>query len=96
MVPLGYIWAIFSSDRRTGDGKVKVHNNGVFSNDTSNEICGFATVPNPDEPGLLLVEFPTSEPWPPGANAKIKFRLKDSKFFLAILALDACILNIVF
>ena len=44
-----------------GDGKVKVHNNGLFSNETVSEICGFATVPNPDEPGVLLVEFPTSK-----------------------------------
>ena len=31
-----------------GDGKVKVHNNGLFSNETVSEICGFATVPNPE------------------------------------------------
>ena len=44
-----------------GDGKVKVHNNGMYPNKTAVEICGFATIPDPQNPGLLLVDFPTSK-----------------------------------
>ena len=44
-----------------GDGKLKVHNNGMYPNETAVEICGFATIPDPQNPGLLLVDFPTSK-----------------------------------
>ena len=44
----------------TGDGKVRVKNDGNYANGTFSEICGVATIPDPNVPGLLEVDFPTS------------------------------------
>jgi hypothetical protein len=38
-----------------------VKNDGIYSNNTFQEICGFATTPDPNVPGSLLVTFPTSK-----------------------------------
>ena len=40
-----------------GDGKIGVKNDGIYSNSTFQEICGYATVPDPNVPGSLLVYF---------------------------------------
>ncbi len=44
-----------------GEGKIGVQNDGIYSNSTSQEICGFAFCPDPNFPGSLLVTFPTSK-----------------------------------
>ena len=43
------------------EGKIGVKNDGIYSNSTFKEICGYATTPDPSVPGSLLVSFPTSE-----------------------------------
>ncbi len=45
----------------SGEGKVKVRNNGIYVEDTVLEICGVATIPDPEFPGVLEVDFPSSK-----------------------------------
>jgi|LakMenE18May11ns_1017448.scaffolds.fasta_scaffold8457029_2 hypothetical protein len=44
-----------------GDAKIGVKNDGIYSNSTFQEVCGYATVPDPNIPGSLLVNFPSSK-----------------------------------
>ena len=44
-----------------GDAKIGVKNNGIYFNSTVQEVCGYATVPDPNIPGSLLVHFPSSK-----------------------------------
>jgi hypothetical protein len=45
----------------TEDGKIGVKNDGIYSNNTFKELCGYAITPDPNVPGSLLVIFPTSK-----------------------------------
>jgi len=44
-----------------GEEKIGVQNDGIYSNSTFQEVCGFAVCPDPNFPGSLLVTFPTSK-----------------------------------
>ena len=53
-------WDASLTENHSEEGVVTVHNTATKADGSFDEIFGTATVPDPEHPGELLVDFPTS------------------------------------